>query len=169
MRLPGFGEPDNDPAPERTAGPLLLWSFGRQMSAVQVVNYHLQGCKKLPTATLWQNVEDALIDAVSNGRCRLEHLPALIRKLHRVGPRILASSAALKHVPLDEAAHDVRKRRSVNAGGVDQPSLIGTFSFGDSQEHHQLSWRQIDRHIVQETVVRALQGSVEQVHRRLTE
>jgi hypothetical protein len=145
-------------------GSVSLRSFGRQAKSFQAVDDHLQRGKKFPTATRWQNVKDALIDVFSNGRCRVEHLPAFIRELHGVGPGIFASSTALKEPPLDEAAHDVRKSRSVNAGGVDQSSLIGTFSFSDGQEHQQLSWSQVNRHIVQEAVVRALQCSVEQVH-----
>jgi hypothetical protein len=152
-----------------TAELLLLRSFGPRIRAVQAVDDHLQGRKKLRTATRWQNVKDALIDVVSNGCCRAEHLPAFIRELHRVGPSIPTTSTAPKKLPLDEAAHDVRKRRSVNARRLDQPSLIGTFSFSDGQEHHQLPWRQIGGHIVQETVVCALQCSVEQVHWRPTE
>ena len=114
-----------------------------------------------------KHAEDPLVDLLGQRIGGLQDFPALVGQLHRIGARILFGAAALQQPLFQHAPDDVRQRRAIDAGLLDEMRLADALVLRNGDQNRVLARRQIPfSHLALEDVAGALTGPMQQVNWR---
>ena len=117
-----------------------------------------------------QHRQHAIINPPGERLRRAQHPPTFLGQFDSIRTRVFLGSATLQQALLEHAAHDICERRPIDSGPLDEMGLRQTFILRDSDEHCELTRRQITHtHLGLKDVPGTLACAVQQVNRGLLE
>ena len=111
-----------------------------------------------------QCLDEGFLDAPDDRLGSLQHAAPRVGQRDGVGARIVTRAASLQQALADEQLHDLRNRRTVDAGGVDDILLTEAVTFGRRHQHSVLGRGHIEAiHVRLEEFSGALMDTVEEM------